>query len=256
MSRRFQAGNGGRFISRGRGRHPERVIDSYELIVVASGVLGIFEEERRYEVKSGEYLLLRPGKRHGGTLDYPPELSFFWLHFHAAAPPALPPSGPLANPEKTGDLFRLCLQYQDEPGAPPAAGDLLLQLLLLECARPPSGERPAALPAVRACELIRRRCVEPDCSPGRLAAELHCHRDYLNRLYRRAYGVTLGEAINLARLDCARRLLLRSTQSIKEIAFAAGFSDPAYFRRRFFRRFAQTPSACRRQQQRGHRNYD
>ena len=73
----------GRFISRGKGRHITRVIDSYELILVVSGVLEMFEESRRFRVAAGEYLVLSPGRRHGGIGAYSADLSFFWCHFLA-----------------------------------------------------------------------------------------------------------------------------------------------------------------------------
>ena len=40
--------NAGRFISRGKGRHATRVIDSYELILVIAGTLRMFEEESEF----------------------------------------------------------------------------------------------------------------------------------------------------------------------------------------------------------------
>ena len=74
--------NGGLFVSRGKGTHPTRVIDSHELIFVRSGILELFEEERRFRLGPGEALVLWPGRRHGGAAPYPPDLSFFWIHFN------------------------------------------------------------------------------------------------------------------------------------------------------------------------------
>jgi hypothetical protein len=76
-----RAHNGGLFISRGQGTHPHRVIGSWELIFVREGVLMVEEEEKRFEVGAGESLLLWPGRRHRATGDYPPDLSFYWIHF-------------------------------------------------------------------------------------------------------------------------------------------------------------------------------
>ncbi|HBP06964.1 MAG TPA: AraC family transcriptional regulator, partial [Lentisphaeria bacterium] len=50
--------NAGRFVSRGRGRHGTRVIDSYELIYVDAGKLEMFEAGRTFRLSAGEWLLL------------------------------------------------------------------------------------------------------------------------------------------------------------------------------------------------------
>ena len=73
--------NAGLFISRGEGIHPTRVIGSYELIFVRQGRLGMFEGRRRFELGAGQTLLLWPGRKHGGTIPYPRDLSFYWIHF-------------------------------------------------------------------------------------------------------------------------------------------------------------------------------
>jgi hypothetical protein len=67
--------NGGLFISRGQGTHPDRVIGSWELIFVREGVLRVEEEQKPFKVGAGESLLLWPGRRHRGTGEYPPDLS-------------------------------------------------------------------------------------------------------------------------------------------------------------------------------------
>ena len=73
--------NGGRFISRGRGKHPIRRIDSDELIYVLHGKLEIFEDKQIFAVNAGEWLILKRGRRHGGLSDFGKDLSFFWVHF-------------------------------------------------------------------------------------------------------------------------------------------------------------------------------
>ena len=59
-----KARNGGFFISRGKGEHPDRVIDSHELIFVTKGVLSIIEGNHRFDIKEGESLILWPHRRH------------------------------------------------------------------------------------------------------------------------------------------------------------------------------------------------
>lgn len=256
----------GRFVSRGKGRHATRVIDSYELILVVAGVLEMFEEERRFRVGAGEYLVLTPGRRHGGIGAYGADLSFFWCHFlprdaaGEARLAALAGSAAAARPGRFADYFSLLLAEQKEARFSPAENarslDLLGELLLAEAALPAAaGKRSAAAGTIpeQAEELIRLR-FEEDLSTSKLARELGCHPDYLGRLYRERFGRTVIDAINDARIECARKLLLTSHLSVKEIAFESGFNDPVYFRRQFFRRMAMTPGEYRRGRSGGHVN--
>lgn len=256
----------GRFISRGKGRHATRVIDSYELILVISGVLEMFEEERQFRIGAGEYLVLSPGRRHGGIGAYGADLSFFWCHFlpqseaGATRLAALSGSAPAARPGRFADYFSLLLTEQREAGRAVESGgrslDLLGELLLAEAARPAAGENAVAAAGTipeQAEELIRLH-FEEAISTATLARELGCHPDYLGRLYRERFGCTVIDAINDARIAYAKRLLVNSHLSVKEIAFESGFNDPVYFRRQFFRRAAMTPGEYRRGRSGGHVN--
>ena len=60
--------NGGLFSSRGRGSHPQRVLKSYELILVRRGNLRLKEGDRCFTLQPGETLVLFPGRLHRGIL--------------------------------------------------------------------------------------------------------------------------------------------------------------------------------------------
>ena len=252
--------NAGRFISRGRGRHTTRVIDSYELILVISGTLEMFEEDREFRLAAGDRLVLRPGCRHGGLAAYCAELSFFWCHFLPRGPEseerllALAGMAPAARPERFAEDFgRLLAEQRD--GGNSVRLDLLGELLLSDAAEEPDagGDRVPAQLAQKAAELIRLR-FEEDISTASLAMELGCHPDYLGRIFRRNFGCSVVAAINQARIRFACKELCGSRKSVKEIAFEAGFNDPAYFRRQFFRQTASTPGEYRRERLAGHIN--
>ena len=74
--------NAGYLVTEGKGRHADRVMDSFEIIYVSSGTLGIAEEDVNYYVEEGEALILFPGRHHWGTREFEENLNFYWLHFH------------------------------------------------------------------------------------------------------------------------------------------------------------------------------
>ncbi|MFB9995012.1 AraC family ligand binding domain-containing protein [Deinococcus oregonensis] len=55
--------------------HPDRVIQTYELIFVKEGVLSLEEAGREFDLQAGETLLLWPGRRHRGVRPFAPGLS-------------------------------------------------------------------------------------------------------------------------------------------------------------------------------------
>jgi AraC-like DNA-binding protein len=259
------AHNAGLFISRGTGRHPSRVIDSYELIVVRSGVLHIREEETLFAVSAGESLLLYPGRMHGGTADYSPELAFYWLHFTlsplgeeanatAGAHESLfvPQQTRPARPEVVYELFQRFLHDQEVGRLTPLSGNLLLLLLLAEVTS--DRETCPASPNVIATQvdlLIGQRFTQ-SLTTRDIAASVGCNPDYLGRVYKAASGCTVTEALNNARIREARRLLRDSAMEVSEIASACGFTSHNYFCRVFKRYQGMSPLAYRQLHTRAH----
>jgi AraC-like DNA-binding protein len=249
--------NGGLFVSRGQGMHPVRVLDSHELIFVRSGVLGIYEADRRFDVKSGEAIHLWPGREHGGTVTYPEDLSFYWIHFRMndASRKTAGSDGTLelgqltmvARPDRLTELFRQFLDDQESGRLTPLSGSLQMTSILAEAA---DTRRAGNLPsggglADRAGQYIIGHFHE-SISASTVAKELHCNPDYLGRVFRQECGKTVTEAIHHHRIKHARKLLMDSAGNIDEIAMACGFSDAVYFRRVFKRAEGNTPGAFRR----------
>src|ERR1700692_5089124 len=79
---KFEACNGGLFVSPGQGIHPERIIDSYELILVRTGTLVLGEETTVFALEQGDTLILWPGRVHRGVAPYAADTSFYWVHFY------------------------------------------------------------------------------------------------------------------------------------------------------------------------------
>lgn len=71
----------GKFISHGEWIHPDRVIDSYEIIFVTKGEVYINENGTEYLLKPEEILILQPHLRHF-VYKASTNTEFFWLHWH------------------------------------------------------------------------------------------------------------------------------------------------------------------------------
>lgn len=254
------AENSGLFVSRGEGCHPTRAIASYELIYIRHGVLELFEEDRKFRISGGEYLLLWPGRRHGSLANYDANLSFYWVHFtfddsNPDAELDLQQHGHLREPERLEVLFRRFLDDQESGRLLRREANLLVALMLCEAAH--IGERPdqssGGVLATKAMELIATN-FSKDISTSQIAETIGCNADYLGRVFRAAYGCSITTSIHRARIKEARRLLLDSSMNIDETAARCGFSDASHFRRVFKRMTAASPRQYRQLYLRTHMN--
>jgi len=280
LSLPLTAANAGLFISPGHGRHPSRRVSFFDLIFVRSGVLGIQEEQTEFTVKPGQSLLLWPDRHHFGTVDYPNDLEFYWIHFarndsssiggqgadfaqpNDARQIDIPQHAAVRRPYQLTEVFRRYLDDQ-QSGEPMAVNaDLLILLILNEVATSPRAgvdvnrqvsTAQTAVLAERAKIYIRSHFHE-DISASTVAAAVGCNPNYLARVYRTAYGHTVTDAIHQARMETARRLLIAGHNNVAQISRLCGFDDDGYFRRLFKRTHGMTPVAFSRLYARVHVN--
>lgn len=255
----------GQFVAPGRGRHPRRRTDSYELIVVLSGCLQLVEEQARFTLRAGDALILSPGRAHGPVEDGPRGLSFYWLHF--GVEPArirtrrndewldVPQQAHLPRPERMADLFRRYIDDQ-ETGCLRRLDAALMTMLML-------GElcKAQELHEVSHQELLAETVeshislnVSRRLSTAGIAAELRYSPDYLGRVFRASTGRSITDAIHRRKINEARALLTRNELTVLEVADACGFRDVGYFRRVFKGLVGMTPTRFRRRY--GHAHVD
>ena len=255
----YEVLNGGKFISRGRGRHPTRIIDSDELILVLSGELDMFEEDQVFHLEAGSWLLLRYGRRHGGLTPYLKNLSFFWIHFRDGGrfTENLPSSGILRHASPLPEYAQLFLNEQMRIHSDPETKQHLFNLMIRELQLSLDGTRDDAMKKTNLAEeadrFIHLHYLEKN-SVGSIADALRCNPSYLGRIYRRVFGETITGVINRLRIEAAAGMLASSLLSVKEAASACGFDDMAYFRRKFRICYNLSPGEFRRRQNTGHWN--
>lgn len=248
--------NGGLFISRGVGSHPQRELDSWELIFVEKGTLTIKEDDTQFCVKAGESLLLWPHRKHVGIDAFPGDLKFYWLHFELteqvdiepAALISLPQHGKVLNPQYVISLFRQFLSEQEAINRSSSLELILLlimQQLSVAANDNPTADNSGVAIAYRAQELIRTQFHLP-VSTSTLASQLHCNADYLGRVYRQTFGLTITEEIQRQRVVSAEKMLINDSCSLSEVAERCGFQDVGYFRKVFRKAMGLTPAAWKR----------
>lgn len=85
----------------------------------------------------------------------------------------------------------------------------------------------------------------PNRRPSHYAQQLHISPVYLNEVVKSITRLTASQYIQHETITRAKRRLLYTPQSIKEIAFDLGFDDYAYFTRLFNKVTGESPSSFR-----------
>lgn len=95
--------------------------------------------------------------------------------------------------------------------------------------------------------LVREQFANSDLSVQNIAEQLGCSADYLSHLFHTETRERLIHYIQRIRIEGAILALDTGTLTIAEIAYASGFSDPAYFTRVFKQHKGVTPQEFRLQ---------
>ena len=222
-------------------------------------LVDVWEEDQKFTVNANQTLVLWPNRRHGGLQVHDRRLAFYWLHFSisgsggkGATVSMLPQLGTPARPDRLRELFHRFLSdfgagddWKSGPLNDPRA-DLLLMQILTEAATQQDSEKSAQEPAlaqnIRA--YIDAHFFEP-IGPADVVKSLRYSGVYLRQTFRHATGLTLSQAIQNRRMMEARRLLLETTLTLKEIAFRCGFDDEGYFCRVFRKNEGVNPTVFR-----------
>ena len=216
----------GKFISNHNWIHPDRVIDSYELLFVTKGCVYLHQGDIDHELKANDILILEPDIRHFG---YKPstDTEFFWLHW-ASSDKLLPKSLYTApeNPYRISLYFRQLIEAR-VTNMPDETMDYLTRLILLELFVNANQSGTNAM-----AEKIRAWIKANSHAPitvSQIADRFGYNVDYLNRLYKISFQKNIKAAINEERIRYLKMLMLYDNIPLKEVAIKAGFSDYKYF---------------------------
>jgi AraC-like DNA-binding protein len=222
-----------------------------------------------YAVRPGTVFLARPGDTHEIESSHadPLGIAFWGFTFR-----------PVSNVAGTG--WWSGLTRSDGPVVSAAAGGLAstVSALAAEAAAPRSGYQAVlsalgsalVLETARAFALDDDLSVEPARSDSRervvvdamqrllldnlarpitvreVAAAVHLSERHAERLFRSVTGASLMSTLRRLRLELAAQLLLDPSNSVTQVAHAAGYSDVRPFSTAFRRHYGTTPTVYRR----------
>lgn len=205
----------------------------------------------------GQGILLPPGALHRESGLTP--VRFGWIGFDLAATiPAKHLNRPVTFGASTGDVAYLLQriyeeQHSQQSGSTEICALALRQILILF--QRAASEHPALKGGTslssRQVQVVQSLAAYLDQNishPHSLEQVAEYHRlspAHLSLLFQRHYRTTPTAYRQQRRIDRARELLSESSQSIKEIATACGFTDAAHFCKEFKKHTGQTPGHAR-----------
>lgn len=257
--------------------HPDRVLDTYVLILVHKGTLFISMNGHEYEVGPNHFVVLFPGMRHCGTKPSSGQLVYYWMHFSIQDPDVsiremsglqtnglrpgnfdvsdteyiLPACGYLYDDRKSELIFQNLLDMtKRDHYAVTWRCHYLASYLVLEIMHEMQIRQTAQnehLPEiiVNVLEFIRTHYAD-DISTGSIAQQFGYHSVYLERLFKKSTGSSLTRYINGVRIEASKNLLLNSIESLESVAASCGFSDVKYYMRVFRQYVGMTPTQYRK----------
>jgi AraC-like DNA-binding protein len=239
-------------------QHPNRRgLGIYDLIVVESGVLYMGEEDRQYEIGSGQALLLHPERYHYSVRPCEEETCFYWLHFQTALTQSathspyvirLPQLTTLPFPVQVYQQYKRLIELSTERRSSAFWQEqgILLDILRGLDLSQSERERSRTFTVAEQVEAYIKQNYRSDVNNKRLSAELHFHYNYLTRCMKEVYGVSPMEYLLITRLEQAKSLLLKTDWSVAAIAEYVGFDYAPYFSRCFTARHHISPLQFRK----------
>lgn len=255
--------------------HPNRTnLPYFDLIFVQEGALYITEEDISHVVEKDEMIILLPNKHHFSTQPCEELTRFYWIHFHYdghyiedTRSQTLNSAVLFPNLHYHNEDYTLHLKKHQTLADSTFIYSLLDHLLegtlesrrslafwdsqkrfaqLLKSLEEQSYSKSTAIELAEKIELYIKQHFKEDISNKTLSEEFHFHENYLIRCMKQAFNVTPLEFLNQYRLEKATNLLIKTNQSISEVALNVGFQNNAYFSTCFKKAFNVSPLKYRK----------
>jgi len=226
----------GLFTAREPWIHSRRNQDNYELIYVTNGTIYIRSNGVNYTLNKGDILLLERNTWHSGFRESPAGISFYWIHFLISDLSSFNIHGynwSFSDSYRFLPLIKQFIHMANTPGYSQESKDMMMGVILSEIAASQQNHEEISLLVRECAEWISLNSDRP-LTVGAVAAHFGYHPDYLTKIFKKCFGMSLKQYIISRHMDFIKSLLVTSNYSIKEIAAILGYKNENQFNH-FFR---------------------
>lgn len=211
--------------------HRKQTLECFELILVVEGNLHIQANYDRYTVNENEILILSPYTTFHGYRTEKESTSFYWCRFMTDD---LTKFGiektfiSVADIAEIQDLFIHLASLSAMPEHSQILPELLISLILTEIG---IAEKSENKKDTKISSEIANLIQENGglITPEQVAEHFGYNKDYISKLFKSAYGMTIKEYSNKIKIQNAKNLLVTSAYTIKQIALSLGFENNNLF---------------------------
>ena len=258
--------------------HEKRRLDTFVIFISIEGSIYIAQDNRQFILKENQYLILYADHEHYEYKKSNTPVSYYWCHFKVpndnyriinntdlvgrfSSPQILdksisqfyilPEHGDLSGNKRALLMFRQLLDISRNSFYTHNLPNYALSLLAMEVSQefielnfPVEKNKKINPKLEKIIEWIRINYNIP-MTLEKIGKKFNYNPDYLSTSFRKYKGVSLMKYILLVRIDAAKKLLLNSTDSVKEIAYKTGFLDDRVLMKQFKKLEDATPTNFR-----------
>lgn len=275
----------GQCIFRPGDKHSRRSIKNvFDLIYVRQGCLYIMQNDTKYEVREGQYVILYPDTMHKGYKVCSEQTVFEWVHFQATGKYKLTKEQELEDLNKKGNpnvyynkqsFFIQLPIFGDVPNNEQQAVLSYFEELRMvvqdnynhtkNYLRQQSGDYAQQLSFLSLLKILTQRYTSDKSSPAKelhrfieqnykedisiakAAGDLSYSTSHLIRLFQKEYEISPKQYITVLRITDAKDLLINTSLSVSEISEREGFGSSSQFIFQFRKITGETPLQYRRE---------
>lgn len=217
-----------------------------DLIVAYSGTLHIFENDRKYDVKAGEFLFLQQNAPSGGYRQSSGAVEFYYVLFDNDIPTDIPKHAKLSDLTRPRMLFELMDRYNSMPEMPRSVLSDLVKALFCDIRMQCENQifsGPSLVDSVRAW-VVRNHARALTVSDT--AHRFGYSAEHLSRLFSREYGISLRTFICEERLSFIDSLLADMRHTESDVASMADFASENQLAKYYKYHRGLTPAQARK----------
>lgn len=204
--------------------HPNVCEKTYEIIYVTEGKVYLCEEDKSFELEKGDIIILRPGVFHKGSR-LTCNTSFYWVHFYLKSP--ITYDSTVIKGFTKASLFKELMHYSHLPLCSDFVRQSVFIHLLSEISMCNTNSNITSL-GQSIFEWVRINASR-SLTVKKTSEHFGYNSEYVSRLVKKQFGISLKALIDKFLLDKAKDLLCNTNFTVKEISAFLGFNSSDAF---------------------------